>query len=240
MRMENLSKHEAIDFLARDIEGNIAYINFLENNPITELLRCGSSLLFKGTSDWDWVYIMSENRDELLEMTGSLTDQDKNFALVQAWMLPLLARGRRINWQMASLRLQLPQGAALPQPGTTPVKLLPAHADAIYRLWPYAELTTLAYTRDRIARGHSAAIFHGDEPVAWAITHDDGAIGFLFVREEYRGRGYARDVTVAVARQLQELGKPAFVHIEPDNHKSLSLARKLGFAERGTVMWVGY
>ena len=74
MRMENLSKHEAIDFLARDIEGNIAYINFLENNPITELLRCGSSLLFKGTSDWDWVYIKSENRDELLEMTGSLTD----------------------------------------------------------------------------------------------------------------------------------------------------------------------
>lgn len=238
--MEYLSKPQAIDFLALDIESNIPYINFLESNPIAEILRCGSSLMLKGTSDRDWVYILSESRDELLELTESLTNQDNNFALVEAWMVPLLARGRQVKWQMASLRLQLPQGASLPPLGATPVRLLPEHADAIYRLWPYAGITTLAYTRDRIARGHSAAIFHGDEPVAWAITHDDGAIGFLFVREEYRGRGYAQDVTVAIARQLQELGKPAFVHIEPDNEKSLSLARKLGFVEKGTVMWVGF
>lgn len=238
--MEKISKNQALGFLVRDIECNIAYINFLENNPITEILRSGNSLLFRGKSDRDWVYIKSEDREELHELAEHLIDQDRNFALIQAWMIPLLAKGRDIAWQMASLKLQLPPDTRLPDPNTTPVKLMPKHANAIYQHWPYAEVTTLDYTRDRILRGQSAAIFHENEPVAWAITHDDGAIGFLYVREEFRGGGYARDVTVAIARQLQELGKPAFVHIEPDNQKSLGLARKLGFIEKGPVMWVGY
>lgn len=238
--MVEISAKEAIKYLKADIENNIAYLNFMENNPITAVYRCGESLLFRGTSDRDWVYAKSNDPAELAELARVLEDRDRNFGLIQAWMLPLLAKGRSPVWKMTSLQLQLPLCKKLPDIGSTPTKLRPEHAEGIYSLWPYANVTTLVYTRERITRGLSAAIFRNEDPVAWAITHDDGAIGFLYVLEEYRGHGYAQDVTIDIAMQLRKLGKPAFVHIEPDNEKSLALARKLGFIQKGEVMWVGF
>lgn len=238
--MQKLNRLEGLAYLAENPEENCAYINFIENNPVSQFYRSGESILFRGTSDRDWVYIRSDNERELQDLAVVLTDRDQNYALVQEWMLPLLSRGREPSWQMTSLKFQMPSGASLPEPKTAPVRLLPEHAEKIYSLWPYAGVTTLDYTRDRIARGHSAAVFQNGEPAAWAITHDDGAIGFLFVRPEYRGRGYGQDVTLAIARELRQLNKPAFVHIEPDNPKSLALAGKLGFVEKGLVKWVGY
>lgn len=238
--MMEISKKETIKYLKADIELNIAYLNFMESNPITAVYRSGESLLFRGTSDRDWVYVKSDDQGELADLVRVLEDSDRHFGLIQAWMLPLLAMGRSPVWKMTSLQLQLPLNKKLPDIGSTPTKLRPEHAEVIYSLWPYANVTTLAYTRERIARGFSAAIFRNEDPVAWAITHDDGAIGFLYVLEEYRGHGYAQDVTIDIAMQMRALGKPAFVHIEPDNEKSLTLARKLGFIQKGEVMWVEY
>jgi len=238
--MIRITRQEALEFLNYRRENNIPYINFIEYNQVSAYYQCGSSLLFRGTSDKNWIYICSDDPDELEDLVGALTDQDRNFALVQSWMLPLIAPNREPSWQLKSLKLALPLTAPLPTPDTKPVMLEPGDAEGIYASWPYAHYTTLEYTRDRIARGNSAGIFDKGIPVAWAITHDDGAIGFLYVRQGYRGRGYAMAVTLEVARQLRLQDKPAHVNIEPDNSKSLALAEKLGFIHKGEVMWVGY
>jgi len=175
-----------------------------------------------------------------MDLVSVLTPQDENFALIQPWMLTILAQGRKPRWQFESRKLLLPLATTLPTPRTKPIPLRPAQAKTIFNLWPYAKLTTLEYTLDRITRGQSAAVFVDNSPVAWAITHDDGAIGFLYVREAYRGKGYAMDVTVSIVQQLRSHDKPGFVHIDSNNHKSLALAKKLGFEERGSVIWVGY
>lgn len=74
--------------------------------------------------------------------------------------------------------------------------------------------------------------------MAWAITHDDGAIGFLHVLEEYRGKGYGTNVTAAMINKLLELDELPFVHIEEDNIKSMDLALKAGFSKDRRIHWV--
>ena len=74
-------------------------------------------------------------------------------------------------------------------------------------------------------------------PLAWAMTHDDSAIGFLHVLEAYRRQGFAYELTVYLIHQLRQQGKIPFVHIEETNLKSIHLAMKLGFRKDRRVHW---
>jgi len=71
--------------------------------------------------------------------------------------------------------------------------------------------------------------------IAWGITQDDGAIGFLYVLPEYRRRGYAQDVLIDLIKKVSDENKIPFVHIEEENEKSMRLAVKLGFEKDKVV-----
>lgn len=71
-----------------------------------------------------------------------------------------------------------------------------------------------------------------------ALTHDDGAMGFLHVLEAYRRLGYGASLTSHMIEAVRSRGQMAFVHIEPDNAKPLALAMKAGFLPAGEVWWV--
>ena len=69
------------------------------------------------------------------------------------------------------------------------------------------------------------------------MTQDDGSIGVLEVLEEYRGRGYAYDLTVYLIARLREQGRIPFVQVEDTNTKSMNLALKLGFRKDRRIHW---
>jgi predicted GNAT family acetyltransferase len=77
-----------------------------------------------------------------------------------------------------------------------------------------------------------------NKPVAWGITQDDGAIGFLHVLPEYRKSGYGRDITVDLINKVRNKGQIPFVHIEEKNEKSMRLAMSLGFTKNKMVNWL--
>lgn len=235
-----LTVDQALALLAKAPEKYQPQINFIRSNPTRNIELFDSTLLIRGTSDRDWVYLCSSNPRELARATALLTKEDINFALLEEWMIPIVTKGRDIEWQMTSRRLVLPLTTPLPPQNIATTPLLPEEAQFIHQNWPYANVTTLEYTRARIERGLSAAVRDGQKkPVAWAITHDDGAIGFLYVTDQYRGLGYAQGVTAAIAQELKNQGQIAWVNIEPDNLKSLTLASKLGFVDTGIISWLG-
>ena len=47
-----------------------------------------------------------------------------------------------------------------------------------------------------------------------------------------RGRGYARDLIVAVVNAIAARGETAFLHVFDDNHPAIALYDKLGFTVR--------
>ncbi len=74
--------------------------------------------------------------------------------------------------------------------------------------------------------------------VAWGLTHDDGVLGSLHVLDEYRKKGYGKEIMISLIHQNRKLGKISFAQIEEKNLKVTNLAEQLGFIKGRRVSWV--
>ncbi len=117
----------------------------------------------------------------------------------------------------------------------------PKWGDRIGKVWDPSWDGAGAYVRRRIEAGHAYAVHAGGEPVAWAFTHFEtprvGMMGFLHVLEPHRGKGYARSVASALARDILTRGKIPALHVKTDNVPSLELTSSLGFHRVKTQVW---
>lgn len=76
--------------------------------------------------------------------------------------------------------------------------------------------------------------------MAWGLTHDDGSMGFLHVREEWRGLGLARAITAALVRRLLRLGIRPHLYIVRNNLPSIELSESMGFRRVESYSWFGW
>jgi 8-oxo-dGTP diphosphatase len=236
---------QALAILNRDRVRNANIINFMCDYPVLRISIAGESVMIKGRSDRDWIYISCANDEEFLALAAELTSDDTCFAIIEDWMLPRLTEGRHELWRLSCLKLYLPDNvndndsvnnSADGATGTLTV-LTPDDAAYIYANYDYAAYTTEAFIAECINKGPSFGIREDGKLVAWIMTQDDGAMGFLTVLPSYRRRGYGDLITSALIRQLRASGKIPFVHIEEQNHKSMNLARKAGFIPDRRVHW---
>lgn len=232
------SKEEIIKHLGKDEVRNINIIHFINEYPIDEIFRVGDSVLLKGKSDEHWTYISSKSKEELRELTKYIYDNDEHFAIIEDWMLPDLLIDRKITWQLSCMKLYLPNNVILPENQCNVVELTADAASYIYENSKYKVYTSVDYIKERINRGNALGICENAQLVAWIMTHDDGAMGFLNVLENYRKKGYGYELTLALIQRLRNLGQIPFVHIEEDNEKSMNLALKLGFAIDRRIHWL--
>lgn len=70
------------------------------------------------------------------------------------------------------------------------------------------------------------------------MRHDDGAIGLLHVKPDYRNRGYGKGLIQAICYEILKQGDPCYMNIEPDNRASIQLAKSCGFVETKAVHWL--
>lgn len=224
--------------LRRDPVRNANILCFMRDYPVTDVAVVGESVMVKGRSDRDWVYISSASEGEFRDLVGRLHSSDTCFAIMEDWMLPIITRGRQVLWQLSCMRLHLPGEATAPELSGPVEELTPGDAAFIFRHYEYAEYTTEEFIADRIARGPSFGIREGGRLAAWIMTQDDGAMGFLTVLPEHRRKGYAARLTAAMIHRLRQTGDLPFVHIEESNEKSMGLALKTGFVPDRRVHWL--
>jgi 8-oxo-dGTP diphosphatase len=115
--------------------------------------------------------------------------------------------------------------------------VLSSDARFVASFWPYGR--SPEYVRERIRALPSAAIRRNGRLVAWSLTHDDGSMGFLHVLDEWRGRGFARALTTALALRLLRLGLRPFLYIVQTNTPSIRLTESMGFTRAGSYGWFG-
>lgn len=228
---------KTIESLENDKIRNINIINFIKSYPAHTFDFVGDSVLIRGTSDEDWVYISSASEEEFLQLIQGLDEEDKCFAALEDWMCPYIVEGKEIRSQLTSMKLVYDEEKPLPPVMSNVVGLSTADAPYIFENSKYKEYISIEYIQERISNGVGLGIYEDGKLVAWAITHDDGAIGFLNVLEEYRRKGYGTDVTVSMIKRLLELDEVPFVHIEEENINSMNLALKAGFKQDRRVHW---
>jgi len=107
----------------------------------------------------------------------------------------------------------------------------PSWAPMIAPLWD-SDWDSTNYVRTRLEQGPALGIYDGDELVAWYATHLETdrvvIMGFLHVLDAYRGRGYARSLSCALAKEIFRRGKTPACHVYEDNAPSLRLMDSLG------------
>jgi 8-oxo-dGTP diphosphatase len=225
--------------LRKDPVRNANILGFAHYNTVTDLRVVGDSVMLKGVSDRPWVYISSRSMAELRELLSRLSSEDTCFAVIEDWMMPEIVGQTPLKWCLSTQKLVLPaEHQFAVTDGVSLVKSINiGDAEYLFQNYDYQEYTSVAYIEERLRKGPSAAIYYEGNPVAWALTHDDGAIGLLKVLEPFRGRGYALAVTGFLVERIREQGAVPFVHIEEDNVQSLGLSQKMGFVKQGLTHW---
>jgi 8-oxo-dGTP diphosphatase len=197
----------------------------------------GDTIRVRGKSDHDWNYISSNSKDEFQSLLGELNNE-KYFAILEDWMVPMVEAEGALDWKLSCIKFSYPESKKIPVIDAPITPLSIEDADWIFRSGKYATYTSTLYIREMIQKGPAIGIRQDGLLVAWVMTHDDGAIGFLHVLPEYRNRGYAIALTCEMIRRVKRVGKIPFVHIEEENFSSIRLAKKLGFEEERKVHWV--
>jgi 8-oxo-dGTP diphosphatase len=229
--------NKLILFLKRDKIANISTVGFIENNPITEIIEINNSYLIKGTSDVEWVYLVCKNETDLkalLEKSGS----NIYFASVEDWMIPIITENRKAEWILSTMRYYLPDDVEVPENKIEVIPLTTDHIGFIISQSNYKQFLTPPYVEERITKSISAAIIKKNKLVAWGLTHDDGALGSLHVLDEFRKKGYGKEILISLIHQNRKHGKISFAQIEEKNVKATNLAVQLGFLKDRRVSWI--
>ena len=142
------------------------------------------------------------------------------------------------DWIMTTNRYILSESIFLLPPKNEIVKLDHSKASYIFENSDYKDYISIEYTAERLSNDISAGILINNKLVAWGFTHDDGALGFLHVLEEYRGNGYGSDILSGLIQMRREVKKPVFGNVVPGNIASVKLLTKLGFEFDRSVSWI--
>ncbi len=136
----------------------------------------------------------------------------------------------------------LPPSVALKAPGSQVIELGIGDVAAMRDLAARAEPGPFGSRTHEL--GTVLGIHDGDKLVAMAgeRLRLPGLIEIsaVAVDPEYRGRGYGRMLTAALALRIRAAGQMPFLHVFEDNKAAFGLYKKMGFAQRTTlvVIWL--
>ena len=232
-------KHQgAIERLKTDPVRNSSILGFIKNNPISLILSEGESFLVKGTSDRDWIYISSKNKEELRRLLQCLKEDDLCFASLEDWMIQEVTLKRKTEWQLTTARYFLPGDAVISDNKIELDSLNVKDAEYIIENSDYKQFLTIEYLKHRIKQSFTAGVIKNNKLVAWALTHDDGAIGALYVLDGFRNKDYATEIVCNLSRKIREPGNIPIAQIEEKNIPAIKLFEKLGFVKDRRVTWL--
>ena len=233
--MDEINK--ALNLLEKDKINNISIINFIKNNKVLSTDFIGSSVLIRGVSDRSWVYISCKDKDEVLAIKSKLNKDDISFSSIEEWMFPLLIEGKKIVWDLLTEQYYLPNDVPLPDPKYKTIPLTENDAQIVYSNSEYKDYISLEYVKERIQKGVSSGLHINNELVSWAMTQDDGAIGFLHTLDNFRRKGYGECVTLSIIEKLRNASEIPFAYAEISNKRSINLMTKFGFVFIKKIHW---
>jgi len=217
---------------------SLPVLGFFDNYPLQKWYRHGEFFLLCGKSDYPWAYLCGDNPEDLYAVLEKFAFQSLFFANIEEWMLPVLTHKKKIEWKLSTHRYYLPDEKTVDPPDYISKALDATMAKYIFERSAYKDFTSESYIKERIDKDVSAGVWIDGELVGWGLTHDDTSLGFLNVVPSYRGQGLGESILRFLVIEKRQRKLPVFVNIEPHNHQSINLVKKLGFTFDREVSWV--
>ncbi len=214
-------------------------------------------ICIQGYSDqlWTYVYMEEEDPEKLKSILSNMPHWPTHFATVEDWMLPVITKDHEEKWRLSTLAFELSESNALamvkahedneedeeirkPDLGEFIENLSREDADWIFEQYDYQAYTSVDYIRERIEKDVALGIRVDGQWAGWVMRHDDGAIGLLHVKPDYRKHGYGKGLIQAICYEILKQGDSCYMNIESDNRASIQLAKSCGFVETKAVHWL--
>lgn len=236
--MTEKEKNKAIEFLKKNEIYNLSIAGYIKENPIDKLISTGNSLFVQGSEGDKWVYLFSENKNEFEELIKHINAEDKFFGALDDWQIPLLTKDRGVDWLINAYQYHFPDGTEVPENKTKTHRLTTKDSEYIISQSLYKNMLSVEYLNERIEKSVSAGIYDNGKLVSWALTHDDSSLGSMHTLEKYRGKGYAKEITISLINQCRASGKIPFLQVETKNIAAQKLVEGVGFVKDRNVSWL--
>lgn len=236
--MDKINKQEAVNTLRRREIYNLSVIGFINENEIGKIFRAGNSILAQGEEDERWIYSYAENDGEFTSLLNQLGEQDKYFGALDEAQVKVLHERGEVDWMLNAYQFHFPIEAGLPDNKIETRPLTENDSEYMLSQSNYKSMLTVKYLNERIRKSISAGIEINGQLVAWGLTHDDGSLGTMHVLEDYRKKGYAREVSYSLIRKCREAGKIPFLQCEKKNIPAQNLVESIGYVKDRNVSWL--
>ncbi len=219
-------------------EANIAALGYFTNYPVENYFTEGNSALIFGKSDKLWAHIAGKSESELINLLSEHSAKTKYFFSVEDWMIPLILNHGEKDWVLTTNRYILDKTIEVASNMNNIKRIDKSFSSFILKNSDYKDFLTIEYIEDRLKNDISGGLIQDSKLVAWGFTHDDGAIGFLHVLDDYRKKGYGIDIVLKLIKMRRDEIKPIFCNILPENKASEYLINKIGFKFDRKVSWL--
>lgn len=226
------------EILEKDPILNMPVLGFFENYQLDKYYKKDDSFILLGSSDYTWAYLSVNSEEDLKELLRNLSFETLYFANVEDWMLPELTRDKSIEWRLITERYYFPCDKEILPPEIDCKTIEKGMSNYIYNNSLYKDFTSEEYIYDRLVKDISAGYWGDNKLVGWALTHDDGSLGFLNIKQEYRGQGIGENILRQLVLDRIRHQKHAFLNVESQNTKTKKLLSKIGFEFDRKISWI--
>jgi ribosomal protein S18 acetylase RimI-like enzyme len=172
------------------------------------------------------------------DIFAKIPTQPGELFIIDDWPLEYILPNQQLSRDLDCYQLHLPDDVVLPEDDARICDIGIEHAAYIYTNYDSHEFTTQDYIDRQIQSGPAIGIIENERLIAWAMTHEEGSMGFLTVLPEYRRQGLGARLTTALSRRIRQADGIPTVHIVKTNQASLAMAKKNGFIHNANVHWL--
>jgi len=195
-----------------------------------------------GAQRQNFFFLATCNKGFLDEFWKYLTAGHKMFSGVPKSIADVMLAGREPVWH-SPCKVFIHNGTPIfePSPDFIIERLTLDDAEEVDEYYTYKSDSSINRIRESIGKADSVCIRIDGTLAAWCLVHmEDGSLGPLYTKAEFRGRGLAEAVATRLMRQLADKDMPIYVQIADDNVASLALIKKIdGLEFSHDCVWFG-
>ncbi|MCL2853157.1 MAG: hypothetical protein FWE20_09020 [Defluviitaleaceae bacterium] len=240
----NANNH-VIKFLEADKHTNLNILGYLDYDRRADIYLYGGDMekgVIIGSAEQDFFFVATENQYFIDEFWKSLPSGFKIFSAVPAQTALIFEQSYGFAW-CNPCKAYVFTGKSEPFENSEykHEALTADDIEEVYYYYTFKEEVPIDPIRENILTKDSSCIRVNGELAAWCMVHaEDGSMGPIYTKEEYRRLGLAKIITSRLIGKLLAKNIVPYVQIISDNAASLSMIKDFEMMEYShDCVWFG-